>query len=247
MAGRPLRRLRNALRLNPLVGWEDASGMSSREAIEPRAPLVKAGAREKYAEVYTRVGLPLAVFIHRDDGFMRENRALDEMLAKRLNAVVLSVTVQQRTGRPFYTRPEERRGSPVRTSPYSPFVLLHRMGDNLRGTVIANASRMEEELRDAAYRWTWAREVESDREEAALLSRGVDTSAGRMGVLGADYLSDLWAKWLLTGRVAYSPTEPPPESPEEARFRSKVAEYAPQIFRVWYDYLDRNRPMVINV
>ena len=64
MAGRPLRRLREAAMMNPLVGWEDLSGLTARQALEPDVPLVAAGAKAKYAEVYTRVGLPLAVVLH---------------------------------------------------------------------------------------------------------------------------------------------------------------------------------------
>lgn len=86
------------------------------------------------------------------------------------------------------------------------------------------------------------------------MSRGVDTAAGRMGVIHNDYLSDLWAKWLLTGRLAYSATNPPPDENlyeddpgAEARVRNMVAEYAPQIFRSWYEYLMENKPMVFDI
>jgi len=68
-----------------------------------------------------------------------------------------------------------------------------------------------------------------------------------MGVIGNDYLSDLWAKWLLTGRVAYSATEPAPESLEEQTARNLIAKHAPQIFKLWYEYLMQNRPLVINI
>ena len=247
MAGRPLRRLRNALRLNPLVGWADLSGMSPRQAWEPQSVLVKPGAKAKYEEVYTRVGLPLAVALHPEESYLPDAYALDEQMAERLNAVVLSVMVQERKGQPFYTRPDQRRGSPERVSPYSPFVLLHRLGDRMHTKAIGDASWMQTEIRDAAHQWSWVRDVKSYTEDVVLFSRGVDTAAGRMGVLTDDYLSDVWAKWLLTGRVAYSATEPPPESAEEANFRNMVAKYAPQIFRIWYDYLMRSVPSVFHI
>jgi hypothetical protein len=274
MAGRPLRRLRNALRLNPLVGWEDLSGMSPRQAREPAMVLVKPGAEAKYAEVYNRVGLPLAVALHPynpypnfagADGYkakvsrfenrrriVAEKRMANKQMAKRLNAIVLSTEVKGRGSEPFYASPQQQRGSTDRFSPYTPFVLLHRLGDVLTrgGTDSARepgpfgtAAEMIAELRWARGRWY----NNGKGREIDYLSRGVDTAAGRMGVIDADYLSDLWAKWLITGRVAYSPTNPPPESEEEANFRNMVAEYAPELFRLWYDYLDRNRPMVIDI
>ena len=253
MAGRPLRRLRNALRLNPLVGWEDLSGMSPRQAREPAMVLVKPGAEAKYAEVYNRVGLPLAVALHPDNPYPDFAEELDRKAkVDALNAIVLSTEVEGRGSEPFYASPQQQRGSTDRFSPYTPFVLLHRLGDVLTrgGTDSARepgpfgtAAKMIAELRWAAGRW----ESNGKGRRIDYLSRGVDTAAGRMGVIDADYLSDLWAKWLITGRVAYSPTNPPPESEEEANFRNMVAEYAPELFRLWYDYLDRNRPMVITI
>ena len=225
--------------------------------------LVKPGAEAKYAEVYNRVGLPLAVALHPDNpypdfaeepdrkakvdawGQARTRRIVaDEQMAKRLNAIVLSTAVKGRGSEPFYASPQQQRGSTDRLSPYTPFVLLHRLGDVLmRGGTDSTAAKMIAELGRAARRW----ERNGKRRLLVYLSRGVDTAAGRMGVIDDDYLSDLWAKWLITGRVAYSPTNPPPESEEEANFRNMVAEYAPELFRLWYDYLDRNRPMVITI
>ena len=158
----------------------------------------------------------------------------------------------------------------------TPFVLLHRLGDEL-----LTPHRMNNEVRQdnpAAYyalkgsmrevddliwdidsaendwvdelrrqeRAGWARGAEYT-DEKDYLSRGVDTAAGRMGVISTDYLSDLWAKWLLTGRVAYSTTNPPPESVQESNFRNMLADYAPQIFKLWYEYLMKNKPLVFNI
>jgi hypothetical protein len=245
MAGRPLRRLRNALRLNPLVGWEDTSGIEPRRAKEPHAMLVKPGARERYAKVYNRVGLPLAVVLRPPGWHKRPSYTADDLsLAKKLRAVLLVFIVDERLETPFYALPEQRRGSPEREAPYTPFMLLHRLGDSLFESLSASENTpFLSAVGDAGYRWAMR-----DRSGSyTRYSRGVDTAAGRMGVLTEDYLSDLWAKWLLTGRVAYSATNPPPESAEEANFRNMVAEYAPQIFRIWYDYLMRSVPSVFYV
>lgn len=226
MAGRPLRRLRNALRLNPLVGWEDMSGMSPATAWEPLAALVKPGAEAKYAEVYNRVGLPLAVVLEWGGNLSRSTRFLAQQaestqIAKRLNAIVLSIPINKREHKPYYATPHQRRGSMFRISPYTPFVLLHRLGDMMADEVwrprpgLLAVKEMQEELNDAQQEW------------GGNLSRGVDTAAGRMGVLGRDYLSDLWAKWLLTGRVAYSPTNPPPR----VRKKRTSATWSPNMLR----------------
>ena len=267
MAGRPLRRLRNSLRLNPLVGWEDLSGMSSREVSEPETVLVKPGAAAKYAEVYNRVGLPLAVVLHPANPYTKEPRASEQLvkkewkrqtaqaqqIAKRLKAIVLSCSLTRRDNVPFYTWPNQRRGSTNRRSLYSPFVLLHRLGDTLRNETYEpdHAERHRKPLllaakllrRLSAADWLWF----STSGNRGSRSRGVDTAAGRMGVIDEDYLSDLWAKWLLTGRVAYSATNPPPENAEEANFRNMLAEYAPQIFQYWHDYLMQNVPAVFDI
>ena len=162
--------------------------------------------------------------------------------AGRVNAIVLSVSVPAREGSPFYRRRGQARGDMTRTSPYTPFVLLHRLGDALRNRNIPECSHLTRALDSAEGNY------------GGNMSRGVDTAAGRMGVVHNDYLSDLWAKWLLTGRLAYSTTNPPPDEnldeddqEAEARFRNIVSEYAPQIFRSWYEYLMKNKPMVIYI
>ena len=286
MAGRPLRRLREAAMMNPLVGWEDLSGLTARQALEPDVPLVAAGAKAKYAEVYTRVGLPLAVVLHppqtggksaaEEREERAERRSLDMRLAEKHNAIVLSTRLRKRKDSRHYSQPGQQRGSPDRTSPMTPFVLLHRLGDEL-----LTPHRMNNEVRQdnpAAYYalkgsmrevddliWDidsaendWVDELRRQEraglkqkpgytDEKDYLSRGVDTAAGRMGVISTDYLSDLWAKWLLTGRVAYSTTNPPPESVQESTFRKLVAEHAPKIFQHWHRYLLAKIPTVIAI
>ena len=236
----------SVLRRNPLVGWEDRSGLTSKQAQEPYALLLQPGAKERYAEVYNRVGLPLAVDLSPEYTYLglrpRKVAYQAQEHAKRVNAIVLSVSVPAREGSAFYRRHGEARGDMTRTSPYTPFVLLHRLGDALRNINIPECSHLTKALDSA----------ESNYD--GNMSRGVDTAAGRMGVVHNDHLSDLWAKWLLTGRLAYSATNPPPDENlndddpgAEARFRNMVAEYAPQIFRSWYEYLMKKKPMVIDI
>ena len=158
----------------------------------------------------------------------------------------------------------------------TPFVLLHRLGDELqtlyrlnntvRGDNPAAYYALKGSMREVddliwdidSAENDWVDELRRQEraglkqkpgytDEKDYLSRGVDTAAGRMGVISTDYLSDLWAKWLWTGRVAYSATEPAPESLEEQTARNLIARHAPQIFKLWYEYLMQNRPLVIPI
>ena len=273
------------IRKNPLVGWEDMSGLTARQVFEPFAVLMTPGAKAKYEEVYTRVGLPLALLVHPvfpvprssrpaphsghagvDDGVRKASEAelarrtaLGLQLAKRLNAVVLSLTAREKASVPYYTTGLGKRGSTFRVSPMSPFQLLHRLGDVLRDTEPnAEAAELVDKLDEAIDPWHKLVHYDAFKrdpngrfwespEAVSYLSRGVDTVAGRMGVISTDYLSDLWAKWLLTGKVAYSATEPAPESLEEQTARNLIARHAPQIFKLWYEYLMQNRPLVIPI
>lgn len=262
MAGRPLRRLRNSLRLNPLVGWEDTSGLNAATALEPYVPLVKQGSEDTYKKVYTRVDLPIAVAIRPPGWNGRKNRAQllqnqeqDLALAERLGAVLLVTTVSARTkGERWYSADNQRRGSSDRLSPFTPFVLLHRLGDGLNGESVLSPWRsLHPHLAEIAEDLSALRRLErsavgvDDEVETAILSRGVDTAAGRVGVLGTDVLSDIFAKWLLTGRIAYDPVHPPSDTKQEQRYRDFLAAFLPRLMHAWRDYLANNLPMVVYV
>ena len=294
MAGRPLRRLRRLELLgNPLVGWEDLSGTSPAKAEPPFVVLVKSGAEAKYKEVYNRVDLPLAVVLResRWDGDRgsrllhlpetrpgklpmseQSRRAVkqhkeDAALAQKLNAVLLVVSVPGRDG-----PQNEPRGSADRVSPYTPFVLLHRIGDFLRQVSSETTGALRYRLGlnkgmsttvtagELAKAGKYLRDIKKKRllahgdedlyevigEDPVLLSKGVDTAAGRMGVL-VDVDSDLFAKWLLTGRFAYNPDSPPSETREEQVYRSTLASNLPRVFHLWHTYLRRSAPSVFYI
>jgi hypothetical protein len=246
--------------------------MSPAKAEPPFVVLVKAGAEAKYKEVYNRVDLPLAVVLResRWDGdrgsrilrlpetrssvpfylLERSRRAVkqhkeDAALAQKLNAVLLVVSVPGRDG-----PQNEPRGSAGRVSPYTPFVLLHRIGDFLRqesseAKGAGQLAKAGKYLRDVEEKRLLAHGDEDFYEvtggDPLLLSKGVDTAAGRMGVL-VDVDSDLFAKWLLTGRFAYNPDSPPSETREEQVYRSTLARNLPRVFQLWHTYLRRSAP-----
>jgi len=258
MAGRPLRRLRNALRLNPLVGWEDTSGRTSRDALEPHVPLVQKGAEARYAEVYNKVNLPIAVVLRPPDWFNgapfgtrpttdKERREwnTDQAVANKLSSILLVVAVGARESRPFYTQEGQARGQRLRETPFTPFTLLHRLSDESQPSYVftPEMERISRSYQDARYKLIgFAEDIAGLR----LLSRGVDTAAGRMGIL-ADVESDLFAKYLLTGRIAYSPADPPSESKEERAYRNLFAKALPPLFQAWEKSLREKAPLVFYI
>ena len=258
MAGRPLRRLRNALRLNPLVGWEDLSGMSSREAIEPRAPrlnplmsyqqrskpsiadmdayyrtLFRPASEASYKEAFARVPLDTHVLFGNYNDLPDQYRLLYSFQNRPVVALVVSTNT--RTG----ALPSGKPGDPDRVTSFTPFTLLHRLGDNVRSgawvqSVVRygdddDADRADEDAYQSgkdllkltrslqsAYggnvvgvpqqRDLTGRRVFED-DLLRKINAGVDTAAGRLNALGAvsETWSDLFAKFLLTGRFAFDP------------------------------------------
>jgi hypothetical protein len=243
-------RKRRKVAPNPLVGWEDTSGLKPANIKPPYIPMVKAGAREKFEQVYNHVGLPIAVVLRpenwqggwlesvgRDPTIAPEDAAL----AKKLNAILLVVKPPPRD--PEWEN--EPRGEFFRVSAFTPFMLLHRLGDMLRyiktpDPKYREAKRLLKEIN--AYERAYTR----GNDTAEKVSRGVDTWAGRAGVL-IDVEADLFAKWLLTGRVAYDPYNPPPRSEAEAAYRNIVAKNMPKVFSLYYQYLTENIPAVYYV
>lgn len=132
------------------------------------------------------------------------------------------------------------RGSPLRTSPFTPFTILHRMWDvtrtgngpsygdlvprEVRPVPVGDLGREETNLNTLT--WNLAGRIykdtrgaersDSDLIQAQLFSAGVDTAAGRMGVLGDanQVLADLFALRSKTGRWGYDPYALPTLNPK---------------------------------
>lgn len=270
MAGRPLRRLR----MNPLVGWENTSGFSSTKDVLPEyAPLLIPGAEAKYAQVYTKVDLPIVVALRpiRSDGSGRKSTnetEKDEEVARRLNALVLSVALPPRE------RAKDRlgglslglRGHYDRGTPFTAFTLLHRIGDTEGLHYLYDAAEKDAKVKSAMKAVDRALDKMEgasglhlfyNRDEyerlfveywAEVFSRGVDTAAGRLGALVHEQaLNDLFAKYLLTGRVAYDPVNPPSQLKGEHQYRMALAKGLPVIFEAWAKEIKANLPLVMNV
>lgn len=282
MAGRPLRRERALTAMNnPLTGWEDTSGMTASTARQILVPLVKPGARETFEHGYRNVPVPIAVALRphaweSEGEFAGEDRtrqgmaerAEDLALANKLNSLLIVMPIDERfPAGSLFNRPTGKRGSVNRISPFTVFVILHRLGDKLKNQqfdrisnvlprdpealrLLMELQRAENDLGDSLYAFedeelrADIRPVE-DLAETVIYSRGVDTAAGRLGAAGQDYMSDLFAKYLLTGKVAYDPVNPPPIYPGEAKFRQTVARIALPLFQRYVHILNSSIPRVI--
>jgi hypothetical protein len=273
MAGRPLRRMRNALWNNPLTGWENTSDMTPAKAEMPFVVMLKPNARDTFLHEYRNTALPIAIALRptaRHAGDTYSHLAL----AKKLNSLLVVVRVRERSE---YSEPVGKRGEIDRISPYTPFVVLHRVGDQLRNqaklrkavgpggvsldnevyalvTELDNAEHLlyarlaglTPEQYKALHPWDEARKA-LFRVQWEIFSRGVDTAAGRMGVIADDYMSDLFAKYVLTGKVAYDPVNPLPSYAGEAEFRQTVARIAPKLLQGYVRSITRAIPAVIYI
>ena len=87
-----------------------------------------------------------------------------------------------------------------------------------------------------------------DGETDSELGEGIDTAAGRAGQLDhSQGLSDLFAKYLLTGRIAYDPVHPPPMDRGVKEFRLEFARALPVVLPAMVDELRRRIPLVVNI
>lgn len=115
----------------------------------------------------------------------------------------------------------------IRLSPMTPFTVLHRFGD----TILPQLK---------FYRYT-----DHDR-KVVLISSGIDTLAGRNGWLSSidEASSDLWAKYLLTGKIHFDPDAPPRDgsqwTPLELTTRLQYKEAIKDIFQSKEAFHTRN-------
>ena len=188
--------------------------------------------------------------------------AVDVALANKLNSLLIVMPIGERPKIPLLDPMGlGKRGSTDRLSPFTVFVVLHRLGDRMSAELEdftsdvprdAEALRLHKERRRAESELLTSLAAASgdqneaeDLAETVIYSRGVDTTAGRMGVAGVDYMSDLFAKYLLTGKVAYDPVNPPPIYPGEAKFRQELARIALPLFQRYVHILNSRIPRVV--
>jgi len=252
-------RLPSVVRRNPLVGWEDSSGLTRAGTNTAQIPLLMPNAQQKYAQVYNNVDLPIVVAIRgldrRSSGSTRsDSPEADRELAERLNALVLAVALT--------TRAHQKGIGFKVSSPYTPFMLLHRLGDSILARLAYDLARKDPWVRVAMRRVDatlkkWEEPPLFDHEDhwyydsgdtRSYLGAGIDTAAGRAGELDhSQGLSDLFAKYLLTGRIAYDPVNPPEEDRGVQEFRHEFARALPIVLPAMVEELRSRLPLVVNI
>jgi hypothetical protein len=217
-------------------------------------------AQQKYAQVYNKVDLPLVVALRgrtrssTSSTMSSDSPEADQELAERLNALVLAVALT--------TRADQKRIGFKVSSPYTPFMLLHRLGDAILDGLAHDLARKDRSVRVAMRRVDatlkkWNEPPLFDHEDhwyydsgdtKSYLGAGIDTAAGRAGELDhSQGLSDLFAKYLLTGRIAYDPVNPPEEDRGVQEFRHEFARALPIVLPAMVMELRRRLPLVVNV
>jgi len=124
------------------------------------------------------------------------------------------------------------RGTPLRFAAYTPFTVLHRFGDTLTLLRYGMHAAVELQRGHIPYATVPIPEGYKGGEWRVMASTGVDTWAGRNLALNGftDALSDLFAKFLYTGRIAYDVEALPPSGnnwfPNEMAVRREFDAFA---------------------
>lgn len=179
-------------------------------------------------------------------------RRADELAAQGYTVLVMDRPIEKDLGDVL----QKERGDRMRVSSMTPFTILHRMFDTMK-----RASWSRQKIGDCLWffqNWTegYYEEKESDdfgrvrsvEQKLAMGSTGVNTWAGRHSLLVPDEsISDLWAKYVITGRIDYdehATKDGRPWSPSEQKLRASFA----QCLRVLFpELLELSRGKVIKL
>jgi hypothetical protein len=181
--------------------------------------LYRPAAEESYKEAFARVPLNIHVLFGNYDDLPRDYR-VREMHRDKAD-VFLVIPTDVRPGVFSAKKP----GDPERIAPFTPFVLLHRLGDNVRdGRLFYDEENDEAEYADgnsdpflSGHQLTRVSRYLNEAYgyqpslDPQYYSRGVNagvgTAAGRLNALDSvnETWSDLFAKYLLTQRFDFDP------------------------------------------
>ena len=255
--------MRNRVKFNPLVGWVQDPGVSARDVLEPYAPLFKKDAEASFQKAYAKVKPNIIVSTKPLTRPVTQQHWSElEDIARAKQALVLAVGRPPREHGKFYQMEGQKRGSSIRITPLTPFNVLHRLGDLIIKVLLDNDNLNRNlKLIDLLYRnygssmsrqpALFSKQHSGDGPHAISvvhnLSRGVDTAAGRLGVLNhwSQVLSDLFAKYMLTGRIAYSP--PPARTPEEHTYQESMKQLLPTVLQQMADVVVAWTPGVVGI
>lgn len=265
--GRGSRKLEGFERIGPLPRPSQVHPVS-RSIYSPRAD-------EVYAERLKTARLPLYIVLGEkdpDDDHWLWNleRRAEEIAEQGYTVLLLTMPLDKYVesvllrANPYRMMGEEGRvkalkraqelldgADPARKiSPMTPFSLLHRMGDEMH-----NNLRWSWPIKDILEPYNLFIHTYSQRSERELLdlgSAGVNTWAGRNGLLRMpETVSDLWAKYVLTGRIDFDPKAPPRNPrryrgwlPHEQKVRDDTYEKIVEIFPL---LLERAKGNVVRI
>jgi hypothetical protein len=198
-------------------------------------------AEQSYKEAFARVPLNIHVLFGDYDDLPRDYEL--RQMHRGKPAVLLVIYTNVRPG----VFPAEKPGNPNRITPFTPFVLLHRLGDTVRdGRLFIEEDYEDEEYADgnpdpylsAGQLARVSRDLNRAYDDQPSLdpqyySRGVNTgvhtAAGRLSALDnvSETWSDLFAKYLLTQRFDFDPEAGTfPKEIRELRRKWAVIAYA---------------------
>lgn len=235
---------------NPLVGWKYVGDPFMPEEIDRVSrPLFSPNAPRVYGEKLKSTILPIFVVIGRPPSESHPGTEAIELAnqeAARGNTVLWikqPVASYLRSLGQSEETIERRlklvRGEPSRLSPITPFTLLHRMGDVLR-------AEFKNEADEICRSFDWVTWGADNQTLVKYFSSGVNTLAGRSGYFSnpLEAMSDLWAKYLLTGRIDYDPSAGGPWHEDGLRARSDYLAKMQYFFPRW---LNRCRGKIISI
>lgn len=220
-------------RLNPLVGFERPAGMSWRDVYREEVPLMAPNAEVRFREVLRNIpfNLSIAVVKRRYDSSDAEEQELtilrDGLEKKgRQERVFYAILGVQSGGARVEIR-NDKKWDPERVSPLTPFVVLHRLYE------ILPAVFPDDDLDLDGGSWVFHPGAESEEIRQRHMNlptwicSGVDTAAGRHHALDdhSQATADLFAKWCLTGKIAFNPEDVirlPPHVPTTRRYEKDM-------------------------
>ena len=181
---------------NPLTGYEKPANITVRDVDRVGVPLISPHAERQFAQVLANVPFNLHVVVVPGIGMgadPRISRIVQDLKWKGFDTGTFYAVCPVNKRR---NRPDLPKWASDRSSPFTPFMVLHRIFDE---------EFTQERVRQE-FPVSWWVNIPGIRLEA-FASAGVDTAAGRNGALGdaQQMLADLWAKWCITGRIALDP------------------------------------------
>ena len=231
-----------------LEGWERMGELPSvRDLHRVSRGLYSSRAEQIYGKRLRTARLPLYVVVADLQPGTSATRVYDrteELAAEGYTVLLVARPLERAFGlHPEHPALKIGRGEPGRIAAMTPFTLLHRMGDVMRNERWSSTLMRDITWMNDKWRTGWLDgsvfgvdyKDKSREEEAVMASTGVDTVAGRNGWLSSagEAVSDLWAKYLLTGGIAYDPDAQPSGGhwgPKEMSVRRDMAERMSKVF-----------------